>query len=87
MKEKGGEFVWFDGKLVKWEDAKVPIYTHALHYGTAVFEGIRAYAAKDSVYIFRFTQFRSNILPGNLQMLQSSCYKRTRLKSRAISAH
>ena len=30
MKEKGGEFVWFDGKLVKWEDAKVPIYTHAL---------------------------------------------------------
>jgi branched-chain amino acid aminotransferase len=53
MKEKGGEFVWFDGKLVKWEDARVPIYTHALHYGTAVFEGIRAYAAKNNVYIFR----------------------------------
>jgi branched-chain amino acid aminotransferase len=53
MKEKGGEFVWFDGKLVKWEDAKVPIYTHALHYGTTVFEGIRAYAAKDNLYIFR----------------------------------
>jgi branched-chain amino acid aminotransferase len=53
MKEKGGEFVWFDGKLVKWEDAKVPIYTHALHYGTTVFEGIRAYAAKNNVYIFR----------------------------------
>src|ERR671932_681753 len=53
MKEKGGEFVWFDGKLVKWEDAKVPIYTHALHYGTTVFEGIRAYAAKNNLYIFR----------------------------------
>src|ERR687894_2889039 len=53
MKEKGGEFVGFDGKLVKWEDARVPIYTHALHYGTAVFEGIRAYAAKNNVYIFR----------------------------------
>jgi branched-chain amino acid aminotransferase len=53
MKEKGGEFVWFDGKLVKWEDAKVPIYTHALHYGTAVFEGVRAYAAKNNLYIFR----------------------------------
>ncbi|HEY1211334.1 MAG TPA: branched-chain amino acid transaminase [Nitrososphaera sp.] len=53
MKEKGGEFVWFDGKLVKWDDAKVPIYTHALHYGTTVFEGIRAYAAKNNLYIFR----------------------------------
>ena len=53
MKEKGGEFVWLDGKLVKWEDAKVPIYTHALHYGTTVFEGIRAYASKNNLYIFR----------------------------------
>jgi branched-chain amino acid aminotransferase len=53
MRQKGGEFVWLDGKLVKWEDAKVPIYTHALHYGTAVFEGIRAYTAKNNVYIFR----------------------------------
>lgn len=53
MKEKGGEFVWFDGKFVKWEEAKVPIFTHALHYGTAVFEGIRGYAAKNNLYIFR----------------------------------
>ena len=53
MKDKGGEFVWFDGKFVKWEDAKVPIFTHALHYGTAVFEGIRGYAAKNNLYIFR----------------------------------
>src|SRR5213594_2863262 len=53
MKEKGGEFVWFDGKYVKWEDAKVPIFTHALHYGTAVFEGIRGYASKNNVYVFR----------------------------------
>ncbi len=53
MKEKGGEFVWFDGKFVKWEDAKVPVFTHALHYGTAVFEGIRGYASKGNLYIFR----------------------------------
>src|SRR6185503_5267209 len=53
MKEKGGEFVWFDGRFLRWEDAKVPIYTHALHYGTAVFEGIRGYAAKNNLYIFR----------------------------------
>jgi branched-chain amino acid aminotransferase len=53
MKVQGGEFTWFDGKFVKWNDAKIPIYTHALHYGTAVFEGIRGYAAKNNLYIFR----------------------------------
>lgn len=53
MKDKGGEFVWFDGKFVKWENAKIPIFTHALHYGTAVFEGIRGYAAKNNLYVFR----------------------------------
>lgn len=56
MKEKGSEFVWFDGKSVRWEDAKVPIFTHALHYGTAVFEGIRAYAAKNNLHIFRLQE-------------------------------
>lgn len=53
MKVKGGEFVWFDGKFVKWHEATVPVFTHALHYGTAVFEGIRGYAAKNNLYIFR----------------------------------
>jgi branched-chain amino acid aminotransferase len=53
MKAKGGEFVWFDGEFVKWEEATVPVFTHALHYGTGVFEGIRGYAAKNNLYVFR----------------------------------
>ncbi len=56
MKVQGGEFVWFDGKFTKWHEATVPIYTHALHYGTAVFEGIRAYAAKNNLYVFRLQE-------------------------------
>ena len=56
MKEKGGDYVWFDGKFVKWEDAKVPVFTHAMHYGTAVFEGIRGYASKDNLYVFRLRE-------------------------------
>jgi branched-chain amino acid aminotransferase len=35
--------IWLDGKLVAWRDAKVHVLTHALHYGSAVFEGERAY--------------------------------------------
>ena len=53
MKDKGVDFVWFDGQYLKWEEAKVPIFVHALHYGTAVFEGIRAYSSDDNLYIFR----------------------------------
>jgi branched-chain amino acid aminotransferase len=37
------EYIWFDGKFVKWEDAKVHVLTHTLHYGLGVFEGIRVY--------------------------------------------
>lgn len=56
MKTKGAEFIWFDGKFVKWDEAKVPIMTHALHYGTAVFEGIRAYASRNNLYIFKLNE-------------------------------
>jgi len=41
------ESIWMDGELVRWEDAKVHVLTHALHYGTAYFEGIRCYLLAD----------------------------------------
>ena len=48
------EVIWFDGKLVPYKDANVHVLTHALHYGTAVFEGIRAYSCPDgSSAVFR----------------------------------
>lgn len=56
MKDKGVDFIWFDGQYLKWEEAKVPIFVHALHYGTAVFEGIRAYPSDDNLYIFRLKE-------------------------------
>jgi branched-chain amino acid aminotransferase len=39
-------FIWLDGKLVQWRDANIHVLTHALHYGSAVFEGERAYAGE-----------------------------------------
>jgi branched-chain amino acid aminotransferase len=41
------EKIWVDGKLVPWEEAKVHVLVHALHYGTAYFEGIRCYLLED----------------------------------------
>jgi branched-chain amino acid aminotransferase len=47
------KFVWMDGELMPWERATVHVFTHALHYGTGVFEGIRAYKDEDEVFVFR----------------------------------
>ncbi len=47
------KFVLFDGKLVPLDKAKVPITTHAIHYGTSIFEGIRAYWNSKNLYLFR----------------------------------
>jgi branched-chain amino acid aminotransferase len=45
--------IWLNGEFVAWEDAKVHVLTHAMHYGTAVFEGIRAYETEQGTAIFR----------------------------------
>jgi branched-chain amino acid aminotransferase len=47
------QFIWFNGKLVPWEKATVHVLTHALHYGSSVFEGLRAYQTPNGVAIFR----------------------------------
>jgi branched-chain amino acid aminotransferase len=47
------QFIWFNGKLVPWEKATVHVLSHALHYGSSVFEGVRAYATPKGVAIFR----------------------------------
>ncbi len=53
MKSHFAKFVWFDGKLMPLDKAKVPITTHAIHYGTSIFEGIRAYWNSKNLNIFR----------------------------------
>jgi branched-chain amino acid aminotransferase len=47
------EKIWMDGELVPWENAKIHVLTHALHYGSGVFEGIRAYETKRGPAVFR----------------------------------
>ena len=54
MKEVGK--IWMNGKLVPFKDANVHVLTHALHYSTAVFEGIRCYNTPNGSAIFRLTE-------------------------------
>lgn len=46
-------FIWYDGKLVPWREATTHVLTHSLHYGMAVFEGVRAYKTDKGTAIFR----------------------------------
>ena len=50
------ELIWHNGEMVAWEDAKIHVLTHGLHYGTAVFEGIRCYETDAGPAVFRHTE-------------------------------
>lgn len=53
---KKTEYIWFDGEFVPWDQAKIHVLSHALHYGTGAFEGIRAYRCIDGTSaIFRLS--------------------------------
>ena len=57
--------IWMNGKLVDWKDATIHVATHVVHYGTGVFEGIRAYDSKSGTNVFR--------LPEHMRRLWDSC--------------
>lgn len=58
------EWIWRNGEFVKWEDATVHVSAHAIHYGSSVFEGIRAYATPDGPAVFRLEPHTKRLLNG-----------------------
>ena len=65
MAFSGSGKIWMNGKLVDWKDATIHVASHVIHYGTGVFEGIRAYDSKQGTHIFR--------LDGHMRRLLDSC--------------
>ena len=54
--------IWMNGELVDWDKAQIHVLTHTLHYGTGVFEGIRAYETADGPAVFRLTDHMQRLL-------------------------
>lgn len=54
--------IWMDGKLIEWRDASIHVLTHSLHYGMAVFEGVRAYKTDKGPAIFRLPEHTRRLL-------------------------
>lgn len=83
MAIKQPELIWFNGNLVHWHDAKVHVLSHAIHYGSSVFEGIRCYETNDGLAIFRLRDHVKRLfdsakiyrmeLPFTLESLEQAC--------------
>ncbi|MGQ0678351.1 MAG: branched-chain amino acid transaminase [Actinomycetota bacterium] len=56
------KFIWMDGELVEWDKAQVHVLSHSLHYGSGVFEGIRAYRTKRGPAVFRLSEHIARLL-------------------------
>src|SRR5512143_3725534 len=56
--------IWLNGRFVDWKDAKIHVLTHGLHYGTAIFEGMRCYDTKDGPAIFRMKDHYRRLIDG-----------------------
>ncbi len=77
------ELIWLNGKLVPWEQATVHVMSHALHYGSSVFEGIRAYETPRGVAILRLREHTRRLLdsakiyrmtlPFSVEQLNDAC--------------
>ncbi|MBS0509936.1 MAG: branched-chain amino acid transaminase [Proteobacteria bacterium] len=61
MADRDG-FIWQDGKLVPWREATTHVLTHSLHYGLAVFEGVRAYNTAKGTAIFRLAEHTQRLM-------------------------
>ncbi|WP_027251722.1 branched-chain amino acid transaminase [Photobacterium halotolerans] len=55
------DYIWFNGDMVPWADAKVHVLTHAMHYGTSVFEGIRCYETPNGPVVFRHREHMARL--------------------------
>jgi len=64
--------IWIDGAFVPWNDAKVHVLTHTLHYGTGVFEGIRCYKTESGPAVFRLKEHVDRLF-GSMHILQMDC--------------
>ncbi|TVO57145.1 MULTISPECIES: branched-chain amino acid transaminase [Denitromonas] len=61
MADRDGS-IWYDGKMVPWRDATTHVLSHSLHYGLAVFEGVRAYATARGPAIFRLREHTQRLI-------------------------
>ncbi len=72
-------FIWLDGEMVPWRDAKTHVLTHTLHYGLGVFEGVRAYETDQGPSIFRLSEHTDRLFNSAKILNMSMPYTKAQL--------
>ena len=78
------DFIWMDDKFVPWDDAKTHVLDHSLHYGSAVFEGIRGYKIGERVAIFRLDEHINRLFKSAAALEIEIPYSKEQLKNAVI---
>lgn len=76
--------IWIDGSLVNWDEAKIHILTHSLHYGTGVFEGIRCYKTINGQAVFRLPEHIRRLMDSGKIYLMNIQYSKDQLQEAVI---
>jgi len=75
------EYIWLNGKFVSWDEAKTHVLDHALHYGTGIFEGIRAYETQDgNAAIFRLEEHVERLFRSAKALHMTIPYNKEKIK-------
>ena len=72
------ETIWMNGEFVAWDDAKVHVLSHGLHYGTGVFEGIRAYETERGTAVFRHREHLARLMQVGRALLPADALRASR---------
>src|SRR5512134_4115650 len=83
MADRDG-WIWYDGKLVPWRSATTHVLTHSLHYGLAVFEGVRAYKTVRGTAIYRLQEHTQRLINSGHIYLMKIPYTREQLMQAQI---
>jgi branched-chain amino acid aminotransferase len=78
--------IWLDGEFVDWDDARIHVLTHSLHYGLAAFEGMRAYKQKDGTCIFRLKEHIDRLFDSCRMALLQPKFTREQITQACIEA-
>ncbi|WP_139451727.1 branched-chain-amino-acid transaminase [Campylobacter armoricus] len=76
--------IWMDGKIIDFDDAKIHVLTHSLHYANAVFEGTRAYKTQNGLAIFRLKEHTKRLLESAKITLINSPFSQEELENAQI---
>ncbi|HBT95784.1 MAG TPA: branched chain amino acid aminotransferase [Coriobacteriia bacterium] len=80
-----GKYIWKNGELIAWADATTHVLSHALHYGTAVFEGVRCYESENGSAAFRLTDHMKRMVRSAEMVLMPLSYTAEELTEAALA--